>query len=137
MNFMRVTCIKNEVAAIEEAEVRDRIRRSIHIDGPMSDLAVGREYSVQALEERDGGLWLYLHTVAMSDYPYPYPAEMFEVQDNILLAEWCIRLQVQRGNIVWKLIAFCEWVNDEHFYERLVDGDVEAISLYQRSKIGS
>ena len=52
---MRVKCIKNEVAAIGEAEARERIRRYINLDGPMTDLTVGREYAVQAFEEWDGG----------------------------------------------------------------------------------
>lgn len=129
---MRVICIKNTVAAITESEVRERICRSIHLDGPITDLAVGREYKVQAIEERDGGLWLYLHTVAMNDYPYPYPAEMFDFRDNTLPTGWSIRLQVQQGNIGCKRITFVAWATDDHFYERLVAADTETVSLYRR-----
>jgi|SRR6266446_1909472 len=129
---MRVRCIKNEVAAIAEGKVRDRIRRSIHLDGPMTDLQVGREYEVQALEVRDAGLWLYLHTVAANDFPYPYPAEMFEFRDKTLPVGWGIRLQAKEGGVLLKTVTFSEWANDEHFYERLVSGDPEAVGVYQR-----
>lgn len=129
---MRVICIKNTVAAITESEVRERVRRSIHLDGPVPDLAVGREYAVQAIEERDGGFWFYLHTVAFSDYPYPYPAEMFELRDNAVPAGWSVRLQVQQGNVGCKRITFAAWATDDRFYERLVEGDTETVSVYRR-----
>lgn len=129
---MRVICIRNNVTTITDSEVRERIHRSIHLDGPIADLVVGREYKVQAIEERDSGLWLYLHTVAVNDYPFPYPAEMFEFSDNTLPTGWSIRWQVQRGNVGWKRITFVAWATDDHFYERLIDGDTESVSLYRR-----
>jgi len=129
---MRVICIKNTVAEITESEVRERVCRSIHLDGQITDLAVGREYSVQAIEERDGGLWFYLHTVSVNDYPYPYPAELFEFRDSTVPMGWSIRLQVQRGSVGCKRITFPAWATDDHFYERLVDGDVETVSLYRQ-----
>jgi hypothetical protein len=129
---MRVICTKNELAGIAEPEVRERIRRLVRRDGPITDLAVGQEYAVQALEERDGGLWLYLHTVSVNDYPFPYPVEMFDVRDNTLPAEWSIRMETERGNVVCKRITFSAWADDDHFYERLVDGDAETVALYRR-----
>ena len=130
---MRVKCVKNRLAEIVELEVRERLRHSIHLDGTIDGLVIGREYPVQAVELwEDGGLWFYLHTVAVSDYPYPYPAEMFEIPDNKIPSEWSICFQAQRGSIVWKRIAFSAWANNEHFYERLVDGDAEAVSAYRQ-----
>jgi hypothetical protein len=130
---MRVVCINNTVAAISETEVRERLRRSINLDGPITDLAIGREYAVQAIEERDdGGLWFYLHTVSVSDYPDPYPAEMFELRDNTVPAGWTVRLQAQRGNVRCKRITFAAWASDDYFYERLVDGDADTVSVYRR-----
>lgn len=134
---MRVVCTKNTVEAIVETEVRERLYRSIHLD-EITDLTVGVEYVVQAIEEweRDG-LQFYLDTVAVSDYPYPYPAEMFEVIDNTLPPGWSIHLQVQQGNVGFKRIAFPAWANDNYFYERLVDGDPETVSVYRRLRVTS
>ena len=129
---MRVVCIKNEVAAVSEAEVRERLQRSVHLEGPMTDLAVGRDYAVQALEEHGGGLWLYVHTVAVNDYPYPYPAEMLDLRDATVPAGWSICLQPQRGNAVCKRVTFSAWAGDDRFYERLTDGDPETVSIYRR-----
>ena len=103
---MRARCINNDVAVIDQPRVRDRIRRSIHIDGPMTDLTVGREYAIQAVEERDGGLWFYVHSVAINGYPYPYPAEMFGLSVNVIPPTWCVCLQEWHGNSVFKRMSF-------------------------------
>ncbi len=100
----------------------------------MTDLEIGQQYIVQAVEERDGGLWFFLPTVAESDYPYPYPAEFFEVQDYSLIPGWCVRFDTQQGNTVIKRITFSEWANDEHFYERLLDGEIASVSAYRRNE---
>lgn len=134
---MRVECVKNEVTELDGASVRERIRRSVHLDGPLTDLVIGREYAVQALEQRDGGMWFYLHTVPTNDYPFPYPAEMFECRDNTLPSEWSVRLEQERGNLFWRRLAFSEWANDDGFYERLVNGDPEAVVLYRRRRLSA
>ena len=133
---MRVRCVKNSIASIEGTSARERIQRSINLDGPINDLTVRRDYGVQALEERDGGLWFYLHTVPVSDYPYPYPAELFELLDNSIPEGWGIGFQDQpeRGAVAWKRISFSAWANSDHFYERLVEGEAIAVALYQRMK---
>jgi hypothetical protein len=132
---MRTRCTINKLADVPEPDVRERLGRSIHLDGPITDLVIGQEYAVQALTERDGGLWLFLHTVAQSEFPYPYPAEMFETRDTTLPLGWCICLQKEHGKIKWKQISFPEWANDEHFYEKLVEGNRETVSVYQRRMI--
>lgn len=129
---MRVVCTQNTLAAIAESEVRERLRRLIHMNGPITDLEIGREYAVQAVEEMWGGLWFYLHTVSVNDYPYPYPAEMFELRDNTVPAGWVVSMKVQRGSVGLKRITFPAWATDDVFYERLVDGDVETVSVYRR-----
>ena len=130
---MRVVCVINVVSDIADAKVRERLSRSIHIDGPITDLTVGREYTVQAIEEWDSGeLQLYLHTVSVSGYPYPWPAELFEVRDNSMPLGWCVYLQPQQGRVRCKRITFAAWATDDNFYERLVDGDPETVSVYRR-----
>ena len=128
---MRALCIHNSLATIAEAQVRERLRRSIHIDGPITDLVVGREYAIQAIEERDDGLSLYLHTVPMNDYPYPYPVEMFQLRENSVPAGWGVYLRTHQGRVVCKRISFSLWATDDRFYERLVEGDAETTSIYR------
>ena len=133
--YMQVTCIKNKLDSIHDGRVRSRLQMAIHLDGAITDLTIGDEYAVQALETRDGGLWLFLHTVAEHHYPEPYPAEMFEFQDRFVPLGWCMRFQLQQGNLALKRISFSEWAEDDHYYERLFDGDAEAIRSYERNRV--
>lgn len=132
---MQVVCINNALAAVDGTELRQRLARSIHVDN-LTDLTVGREYAVQALENMDSGIWFYLHTASANVYPFPYPAEFFELRDCALPSRWTISLERHQGNFVWKRIAFAAWANDNDFYERLVAGDTGALSLYRRQMIG-
>lgn len=129
---MRAKCIINRLASITDKIARDRIGDSIRIEGPLTDLSVGQEYPVQALEERYGGLWVYIHTVEINNYPYPYPAEFFEFTDTKLPSDWHISFEMRQGNLVWNRIAGAFWVEDDAFFDRLVEGDLEAISLYKK-----
>jgi hypothetical protein len=132
---MRVKCIRNDLDAISGERVRRRLARSIHLDGPDSTLTVGSDYLVQAIERKDGGLWLYLHTVDVVGYPHPYPAEMFEVMDSRVSENWCVRTEDGPDGRTWKRIAFSEWAEDDAFYERLVDDDENALGVYQRNMV--
>ena len=127
---MRVKCVINQLAAISAADVRSRLGRSIHIEGPISGLSVGQEYLVQALEHRDDGIWLYLHTFEDSSFPHPYPAEMFEWQDRSIPDGWCLGVKRPKGNVVCNWISFPEWASDDRFYEKLVGGDSKTTSIY-------
>jgi len=128
---MRVVCIVNDLASIVDKDVHDRLRQSITIDGPITDLKTGMEYTVQCIERRDEGLWVFIHTVLANNYPYPYPIEMFEFRDRLLPHGWCIGFERRRGSVNWKRIGFPAWVNDDHFYENLVEGNADAIALYR------
>jgi hypothetical protein len=129
---MKVKCIANELSLIHSEAVLTRLRRSIRIDGQIRDLKVGEDYDVQALEHRDGGLWLFLHTVAVSEYPYPYPAEFFELVDGRIPPLWCAKFFQNDDSTGLKRLSFVEWATDDTFYERLVDGDLQCVALYQR-----
>jgi len=39
------------------------------------------------------------------------------------------------GHVACQRLTFSAWANDDSFYERLVDGDVEAVAIYQRCMI--
>ena len=131
---MRVKCVTNDIRALDNKVVEDRLRRSIHLDGPMGELQVGRTYNVVALQESDGGVWVMLDTVEDGDYPYPYPLEMFEVTDCALPAGWCVNFARRSNGAFIQRVSFCEWATDGQFYERLVDGDEKAVGIYRRER---
>lgn len=131
---MRVLCIANSVIDLDDEIVRTRLNRSIHRETADMDLDVGKYYNVVAIEERDGGLWLFLHTVESNDYPYPYPAEKFEFIDTSIPSGWSIKLEKCESGLIIKRISFPEWADDDYFYEKLVDGDSEVIAIYQKNR---
>jgi hypothetical protein len=116
--------------------VRERLAKSIHLDGEDRDLVVGKSYSVAAIEWWNGGeLRVFLHTVEKCDYPYPYPLEMFEVIDSSLPASWCLVFESRPFGMAIKRMSFSEWAEDDNFYELLIDGDEKAIGIYKHHKV--
>lgn len=119
---MKVRCVVNSLEDIESISVKSRLGKAIHLDGPDHDIMVGRDYEVQAVEYRDGGYWFLVHSVPHNDYPFPYPAEYFEVIDPKLPAEWSAKFRQTENGIEICRLSFSEWVNDDSFYEMLVEG---------------
>ena len=128
---MRVVCIHNRPSRIEGEAIRRRIARSIHLD-VVAELAVGKEYLVQAIQESDDGLVFFVHSIDEIPYPTPYPAEMFDVRDGTIPAGWCVALRDCPAGKVIKRVAFYEWAHNDDFYEMLVDGNSTATDAYQR-----
>jgi hypothetical protein len=130
---MLVKCYANSLNVLDNFLVSKRLQRSIQVDGELSDLIVGKVYDVLAIEERDGGVWFFIHTVKESEYPYPYPSEFFEVLDTSLGRGWCVKFESTGDKSIIKRISFYEWANDAFFYEKLIDGDKDAKRAYREN----
>ena len=128
------TCIERSMSMFKVDELRVRLQRSIRLDGPILDLELGRTYIVQAMEFIDSGWWLYLHTVPVSDWPYPYPAEFFSIHADAIPLDWCIGSRLREGQFVVKRLTFAEWASDDGFYEKLIGGDPIALAVYRRHR---
>lgn len=128
---MQVKCVINDLSKLLHKSAVSRLSQSIHLDGSIEDLVIGQEYNVEALEQRqDGGLWLYIHTANANTYPYPYPMEYFQVLDSSFPDSWTSRIS-KEGTL---RVSFQEWVDDNYFYERLVDEDQMAGSVYSEKR---
>lgn len=129
---MKVRCIANNLRSLDNPHIKERLSSSIKLDGTIEDIRIGNLYSVYAMSHRkDGGIWIYLNTVPESDYPYPYPMEMFEIVDGSIPSGWAIGFGNDLSGTTFKCISFSEWVNDSQFYEKLVEGDEIAVDLYE------
>jgi hypothetical protein len=132
---MRVRCIANVVGKLSDSAVRNRLVESIHLEGPDRDLVIGEIYAVVAITRwKDGGIHVYLHTIEVSEHPYPYPLEMFEVVDSSVPVGWCVGFKPGPDGLFIDCIGFAEWVDDSGFFERLVDGEQDAVSAYARQR---
>jgi len=127
---MIARCIFNDISSLLDPTVFRRLSESIRLDGPDSDLVIGTHYPIQAIETRkDRSLWIYLHTAEMNDYPYPYPVEFFLITNSTIPENW----KFSPSTTLFR-IAFPEWAEDDHFFERLVDGDPKTIEIYNRNR---
>lgn len=128
---MKVRCRVNTVGAIELDSCRARLMRSIRLEDGDGDLQIGKDYVVHAIERRDNGLWFYVQSVPANDYPIPYPAEFFDLVDSRIEANWEVNIALERETLVIRRLSFKEWSHDDSFFERLVDGESNAQSIYR------
>lgn len=132
---MRVRCLTNSIDQLCNADARKRIKDTIHLDGPDENLVIGNIYDVYAIDRGDdGGMRVYLHSVTISDHPYPYPMEMFNIVDSSFPGNWVITTWQNQFGSTMKRISFPEWALDDHFFEKLVDGDSAALEHYRKQK---
>ena len=130
---MIVRCRSNNVANLRDTNARERLLRSIHLPDGDSDLAIGADYSVQAVETwQDGSIMLYLHTVDSNNYPFAYPIEFFEVLDGALPKDWICVKHGADDEIGGLLITFPAWAKNRHFFENLIDDGASEIAIYLR-----
>ena len=132
---MIVKCIANNISFLSREDIRERVREWVNSEGEYNDIEIGIEYVVQAIGYFRGGVFYYLHSVEVSEFPYPYVAEFFEVVDSSLPANWEVSFRVEDGKKRFKRLTFSEWANDDFFYEKLIDDDDQSIALYQNKKI--
>jgi len=132
---MRVKCIVNALEQLADTGVKARLANSIHLDGPDENLVIGNTYEVLALDRADdGGLRVYLHSVERGDHPYPYPLEMFNIEDSTFPENWVIGFAQNQYGSTMKRISFPEWASDDRFFEKLVDGDQITLGQYRKQK---
>lgn len=129
---MIVACVKNRIdAALVGACEQERVPRFWGKGMNMFALTEGKLYVVYAVQTDIFGVWYY---VADDDYPevwYPnaYPSLLFQTVDSRTSRLWrsnCL-CPCPSGDDSVTIQSFCEWCNDENFYEKLVDGDNKEI----------
>ncbi len=129
---MRVICKNNTLSNLNSESTKCRLRRSIRLEGAIADLRIGDSYEVAAVEQRDGGLWIYVHSVTNREYPYPFPIELFGIIDSTCGDDWRVKFEEGDAGQLIKRLTFPEWADDEEFYEKLVEGDKFARAVFRR-----
>jgi len=77
-------------------------------------------------------VFVYLCTEDGPDYPIWYPLPLFETVDSRVSRLW--RLAFDSTGSGDARIVPEDWAHDEHFYDRLTDGDSEAIRAWVKMK---
>lgn len=132
---MIIKCIANDISFLASNNARERVRWWTDSHGRYNDLEIGNHYQVQAVEYFKDGLFYYLHTIETGEHPYPYASEFFVIEDSLFPREWVVSFQTDNGQNKLKRITFPKWAKDDHFFEKLVDGESEYVSEYLRNRI--
>lgn len=131
---MIVKCITNNISFVTNKDAAERVKQWVNSEGVYNDLVTGKEYSVQNVEYFGGGLFYYLQSVEVSEHPYPYVAEFFETIDSSFPPSWEVSFNIENERRRFKRITFSEWANDDLFFEKLIDGESEYVSIYANQR---
>lgn len=129
---MKVLCKFNSLSEISEQHIIKRLKRYILNSDGSVDLEIGREYTVYGIVFWDNCPWFYLCAEEDDEYPKPFSAEFFHVLDDSLSPCWRLSSFQQENYEATTSLVFKEWAKDPSFYERLVDGDSDAVTLFAK-----
>lgn len=133
---MIVKCIGNQVSTLASESVRRRVSAWTSSEGEYQNLEIEGRWPVQAVEYLDDGLWFYLHTIEESEHPYPYASEFFVIEDSRFPDNWSAEVQrLDEETQKLKRISFDAWARDDAFFEKLVNGDPVAVSIYKAARL--
>ena len=98
------------------------------------DLEVGKEYTVYGIVFWDNSPWYYVCSENYDEYPTPFAAEFFSVKDKRLSSTWRLSHMDPGVDEILSSLVIEQWAKDPSFYERLLEGDSEAICQFAASR---
>lgn len=81
-----------------------------------------------------GIAWYYVLDDDGHDWPTWIPAPLFDVDDGSLPRSWRVGYHRFDGEDQFPILSFPEWATDHRFYERLVDGDTDAVRIFNERR---
>jgi hypothetical protein len=124
---MIVRCIANTGDVLPPAS-RDPSRGfDVGTEFPVT---VGRSYEVFAMTNVVGIAWFYVMDDHGEPWPTWMPSPLFEVVDGRLPSSWQVGYFRFSRDDQYPILSFPEWARDHSFYERLVDGEEEAVRVF-------
>ena len=124
---MKIRCIANKGANLPETYLNLPLDITAETE---FKLIVGKEYIVYAISEWQGNLSYYICDERFTYYPIHNPAPLFEIVDARYSRYW----QVQLATNGLLEIAFEHWFSIPDFYEKLTDGETEAVLIFEKMK---
>lgn len=130
---MRLLCIANTSNDLpSECLVDPRVLKP----GKTFAVTVGASYVVYAVTVYRGFAWYYVLDDNELEYPVWKPAPLFELESGAIPGGWVLGyVRSEKEDVGYPLLSFAEWANDRTFYERLVDGDDDAVAVFDRQRI--
>lgn len=130
---MKVFCKINNINDVSSLYDLKRFKKYIHLPDGQLNLIKNSEYFVYGIVFRDNAPWYYLCEDEFDDSPTAYPSELFNIVDDRFSQYWRLST-VNYSDRVLSSLVFKEWAEDPSYFERLVDGDFSAVSLFEKYK---
>jgi hypothetical protein len=120
---MKARCITNTLSSIIDPQLRAHIHEHVHQEN--IGLNLGETYWVHGVLFRSGVPWFYICDDVEAEYPKPYCSALFELLDSSIPFGWQLVPQLPT------LLVPTEWASFPHFLEQLVDGNPNAVTVFQ------
>lgn len=127
---MRVRCKSNRGADLIPPYFNPRTGKP---ESQSYALTVGRSYVVYALGFGDPGTWVYIADDHFADGPRVYPLCLFEIEQGAVSRTWELAVG-KRDSEQAQMLAPREWLSMEWFFNRVFDGDAEAVAAFAEMK---
>lgn len=102
-------------------------------EGHRYALTVGRSYVVYALGFGDLGTRVYVADDVFVDGPRHYPLCLFDVEQGAVSASWEFAVDRSDSDQA-QMLAPRKWLEMKWFFNRVVDGDTEAVAAFAEMK---
>lgn len=128
---MIVRCISS-TGAVLPVNARDPL---LGVDSDTEfPITIGHTYPVYAVTVLLGIAWYYILNDDGQPWPKWTPAPLFDITDGSFPSSWRFGYFRFSMEDQYPIISFPEWSSDHGFYERLVDGEEEAVQVFNRRR---
>lgn len=128
---MIAKCISNKGVDLPENYLDSR--RGYTKSTVLNFLEVGHSYVIYALCVREDQVWFYVCEDEDDEYPVARPAPLFELTDPRLPTTWMASYKPDYME-AQLFISSVEWIQEEAFYEKLVDGSEREVLMFNKIK---
>lgn len=128
---MKVKCITNRIDERFTLDTAARLKRYISVGESELDIEIGREYIVYGIELWDNYPWVYIFSESYDEYPKPFALDFFEITERKISSHWVLKSQHTYKDKIKTQLVFCEWADDDSFYEKLVNEDEKCIEAFE------
>lgn len=129
---MKVRCTTNRIDQSFTQETAKRLRRYISMGDNELDIEIGKEYTVYGIEFWDNCPWVYICSESYDEYPKPFALDFFEITKKTISSHWILKSQEAHNNKVKTQLVFCEWADDDSFYEKLINEDEKTVKIFEK-----
>jgi len=129
---MKVRCKTNKIDNSFTQDTAKRLERYISISDSELDIEIGKEYTVYGIEFWDNCPWIYICADSYDEYPKPFALDFFEITEQKLSSYWVLNSKDTYNKKVKTQLVFCEWADDDSFYEKLIDEDEACVITFEK-----